>query len=287
LNDTDRFVTVPRVYAFCPPPPDLAPYVRLFWAAGAGPDEVTVERVVADGCCELIVHSASPYLELAGRRDGPQPRAFLYGQLQHAMQIAPTGPVDLVAVRFTPAGVGALFGFDLRAVGSAAVALDGLFGSRGSELAQRVGGEPDRRRRWRILADFLRSFARGRVSRAARVASEVCARLELGRQPADRIAVDVGASWRTIERAFDVAVGLTPGRFAQVRRIAEAAHALRDGRVRMADVAAAGGFADQAHFTRVFRAVVGVTPGAYAREVRAAPLTIVPASQVAPPTAVQ
>jgi hypothetical protein len=55
LNDTDRFVTVPRVYAVCPPPPDLAPYVRLFWAAGAGPDEGSVERVVADGCCELIV----------------------------------------------------------------------------------------------------------------------------------------------------------------------------------------------------------------------------------------
>jgi AraC-like DNA-binding protein len=266
------------MYAVCPPPPDLARYVQMFWAATAEPgDPQQVERVVADGWCELIVHCGAPSRELGApgtaRR---QPVAFLYGQLEHSLLIAPTGHVDLVAVRFTPTGVAALFGIDVRALDSSAVALDGLFGARGRIVGEQVLECTSRRERWKVLANFLRTFMGRRVRRAATVATHVLATLDDRGVHADAIAHQVGTSWRTIERAFDVAIGLSPRQFVQIRRVSAAANHLRSGALGLADIAAACGFADQAHFTRTFQTLVGISPGRYAREVNPA-ATIVPA----------
>lgn len=278
LNDHDSSDTVGPMYAVCAPPPDLAPYVRLFWAAAAEPGaSPTVERVIADGCCELIVHAGAPYLELGAQPDAaPQPAALLYGQLQRALRIAPTGHVDLVAVRFTPAGVCALFGIDVRALASSPVALDSLFGAQGRILVDQVAEQTSRPARFAVLTRFLRARLRSPVSRAALVAQELAAQLDR-RVHADAIAQQLGMSWRSLERAFATAVGLAPRQFVQIRRISDAASELRSGPAGLAELADRFGFADQAHFTRAFHALVGLSPGRYLQEVRADPLTIVPA----------
>jgi len=266
------------MYAVSPPPPDLAPYVQIFWAAAAEPGETpTVERVIADGCCELIVHCGAPYRAVgADNGAGPQPAAFIYGQLERSLLIAPTGQVDLVAVRFTPAGAAALFGLDVRTLASTAITLDGLFGALGRVLAAQIKDLRSTHERWKLLARFLRGFLRRRVNRAAVIAMEVVARLERRRVEAEPMARQLGTSWRTIERAFAVTVGLTPRQFVQIRRISAAANHLRAGHIGLADIAAACDFADQSHFARTFHALVGVSPGTYAREVRTEPPSIVP-----------
>jgi AraC-like DNA-binding protein len=266
------------MYAVAPPPPDLAPYVQMFWAAAGEPGETSaVERVVADGCCELIVHCDAPYRELgAGVAQRLQPTAFLYGQLERSLLIAPTGDVDLVAVRFTPTGVAALFGIDVPALASSAIALDSLFGAAGRELGERVVEARSRHERWKRLVHFLRQFRSRGSARAVLLAREVAARLERRTVRAEPIARDLGTSWRTIERAFASAVGLNPRQYVQIRRVSAAANHLRLGDLGLAEIAATCGFADQAHLTRIFGALVGVSPGEYAREVRP-DLTIVPA----------
>jgi AraC-like DNA-binding protein len=267
------------MYAVCPPPPDLAPYVQMFWAATGEPGETpAVERVVADGCCELIVHCGAPYRDLAADKGaGPQPAAFLFGQLERSLLLAPTGLVDLVAVRFTPAGVAALFGIDVRTLASSAITLDSLFGARGRVVADCIADKRSHRERWKLLACFLRTFLGRRANRAALVAAEVAARLERHTVRALPIARQLGTSWRTIERAFAVAIGLTPRQYVQIRRVSAAANYLRIGDMGLADIADRCGFVDQSHFTRTFHALVGISPGSFAREVQAEPLTIVPA----------
>src|SRR5262245_49052081 len=148
------------MYAVCPPPPDLAPYVCMFWAASGEPGETpTVERVVPDGCCELIVHCGAPYRELESESSAsPQPIAFVFGQLERSLLLAPTGQTDLVAVRFTPTGVAALFGVDVRTLASSAVTLDSLFGTHGRVLADQVVERRTAQERWKLLARFLRGF---------------------------------------------------------------------------------------------------------------------------------
>ena len=63
-------------------------------------------------------------------------------------------------------------------------------------------------------------------------------------------------------RVFQSSTGLTPHAWLVQRRV-EQARRLLESSTRLADIAAATGFADQAHMTRLFKAQVGVPPGQY------------------------
>jgi hypothetical protein len=73
-------------------------------------------------------------------------------------------------------------------------------------------------------------------------------------------------SERTVQRHFQLSMGVTAKRFAQIRRVRRAVELLQRGTA-IATVAQELGYSDQAHLTRVLKAMVGRTPGAIAREV--------------------
>jgi AraC family transcriptional regulator len=58
-------------------------------------------------------------------------------------------------------------------------------------------------------------------------------------------------------------VGEPPHRYVIRLRIERAKELLREGRLSLAQVAAAVGFADQCHFNRHFKRLVGETPGQF------------------------
>lgn len=78
------------------------------------------------------------------------------------------------------------------------------------------------------------------------------------------VARAVGLSERQLERRFLARVGLTPKRFASIRRFERAMSALGSRRP-LTEVALEVGYYDQAHFVREIRRLAGVTPGALRR----------------------
>jgi len=66
-------------------------------------------------------------------------------------------------------------------------------------------------------------------------------------------------------RRFKETVGVSPHAYIVMRRVRRAQRMLEHGKDRLADVAAACGFSNQAHFTTAFQRGIGVTPGAYRR----------------------
>jgi AraC-like DNA-binding protein len=67
-----------------------------------------------------------------------------------------------------------------------------------------------------------------------------------------------------LARQFRATYGTSPYRYSLMRRLDFARRQL-GGRIPLAELALASGFADQAHFTRMFTAAFGVPPGRYAR----------------------
>ena len=97
-----------------------------------------------------------------------------------------------------------------------------------------------------------------RVRRAReRIEAECCAPLRLR-----ELTADAGISPSALLRAFEKSYGLTPHRFQQSCRIAQARRLIAAGR-ELAEVAAACGYADQSHLSRWFVRIQGVTPGRY------------------------
>ena len=79
-----------------------------------------------------------------------------------------------------------------------------------------------------------------------------------------RMARESGLSRFQLVRAFSRATGLTPHAYLVQARV-HLARRLIGGRMPLAEVAAASGFADQSHMTRAFTARYGLAPGVYAR----------------------
>ena len=100
------------------------------------------------------------------------------------------------------------------------------------------------------------------------------------RRVLDRMHADPAADWRLATlanesgfsnnhfiRMFRGATGFTPHRYLLQLRIEKARSMLRDTRMRLIEIAASCGFANEAHLSRSFRALVGVSPSEYRREI--------------------
>jgi AraC-like DNA-binding protein/quercetin dioxygenase-like cupin family protein len=77
------------------------------------------------------------------------------------------------------------------------------------------------------------------------------------------IARVAGVSREHLHRLFRNTLGVTPGQYLRLSRIALARRLLRRGEPIIV-AAGACGFTDQSHFTRWFKRYLGVTPGAFA-----------------------
>jgi AraC family transcriptional regulator len=77
------------------------------------------------------------------------------------------------------------------------------------------------------------------------------------------VADEVGANPTHLSRVFRRHMGVPIGEYVHRLRVRYASEELGRPGARLADVAAATGFADQSHMTRVFKRVTGVTPGAF------------------------
>jgi AraC-like DNA-binding protein len=96
----------------------------------------------------------------------------------------------------------------------------------------------------------------------------LCAALRGGAPPPVRdLAAALGLSRSYLQRLFRRVVGLTPGEYRRLWRLAGAKARLAAGDA-PAEVAAAAGFADQAHLSRWVHRVYGVTPGHIGRRAR-------------------
>lgn len=252
-------------YHTFPPGPALAPFVECFWTLSREAEESPgVERIVPDGCPELIFNLHTPFVRVAtdGRR-AALPPALLAGQLSQCLVLAPAGAVDIVAARFTPAGAAEIFPFSLHEITDAHVPLAAME-RRWRELEARLREMPARAARLRCLEAAL--LAARRAAPVARTRAAIARlRAACGCLGVAELAAGLAVTPRQLERDFARDVGLGPKAFARIERFRHARAALARGGARWADVAAACGYSDQAHLANDFRALAGVAPRDYFR----------------------
>ena len=261
------------------PCPGLRPYLECVWeVAGVRPSrERGSERVVPDGCPELILHLGDPFARRKGGRWVVQPRAFLAGALSRPWTLRAGRRVLTVGVRFRPGATTAAFSIEMRTAMDREVSLARLVGrADAAALMGPLGRATTRPARFLATQDWLLTRvqpADGRCGRRARGESgrrvqgedaRKAVRLvlrERGQCRVDDVATALGWSRRRLERVFARHVGLRPKLFARIVRL-NAVLAGRDAAERDAavDVALAAGYFDQAHLLRDFRVLAGRTP---------------------------
>jgi AraC-like DNA-binding protein len=176
-----------------------------------------------------------------------------------------------VQLAVTPAGARGLFGLPAGELTDLVVPLDAVL-PRAAELAERLAATPTWPGRFAVLDAVLCAAAdrSGQGAPASPEVGHVWRRLQAaaGAESVTALAGEVGWSRRHLAQRFRYEIGLPPKVAARVLRFERArAELLRPGGTpRLADVAVACGYADQAHLTREWRDLAGCTPSAWLAE---------------------
>lgn len=239
------------------PAPALRPLLgqALEGWAWEGQDAASFRELPFPGI-PLILNLAAPW-----RVEGTTLDNFLAGLHTKPTAVLGERAFSCLELRLTPLGTRRLLGRPLHELADRSVPLEELL--PGVEtLGTRLRDAPG----WVARFDLVENFLGRRLADSPPPPRELeWAWRQLvrsgGRVRVHALALELGWSPRRLIDRFRDHVGLPPKTAAQVIRFDRAVTALRSGRPRIAEVAAACGYADQAHLARDVRALGGVTPG--------------------------
>jgi AraC-like DNA-binding protein len=185
------------------------------------------------------------------------PATIEHGGRQSGLQLA-----------VNPLGCRALFGLPAGELAGVDVDLASVAGAPSvAEVRDELGSAVTWPERFAIVDAWLCRLAKDRSDGVHPDVAHVFRRLlaAAGDVPIGVLAGEVGWSARHLTNRFRTEVGLRPKEAARVARFDRARRRLVPG-VRLADVAATGGYFDQAHLTREFAAFAGCPPSQWMAE---------------------
>jgi AraC-like DNA-binding protein len=228
---------------------------------GPAPAAATPEPVIPDGCVELVLNFGDPFRRHQDHRSETQPVRLLAGQLTQAVNIAPTGVIDLWGIRFHPWGAATFLGVSGVDLRDRMLPLD-VLGAVDVLLARAFDASSDAERMELILAALQERVARTgsldpRLPALARLATEG------GVVTVKGLSSIAGISVRRVQTLFAASVGLSPKELMRIARFQRAmALARGDSSMSLGRVASECGYFDHAHLVRDARRIVGLAPSA-------------------------
>jgi AraC-like DNA-binding protein len=254
-------------YLETPPSPRLIRYIESVWRLEASekPSSQAAERILPDGCTELIFNLADPFKRY--HADGTveiQPKMLIVGQMRGYATIAPAGRVKLFGIRFRPGGAYPFLRLPLHELTDKIINAETVWNHLGKELEEKVHLAGSFRERIRIVESALMKRLDERYN-GEKPVEELVKRILLteGCYNIDRLIKDIGISSRQLERKFQTMVGIGPKLLARIVRFQKVFKAVEQQSDNWISVALECGYYDQAHLIRDFKTFSGQNPSAF------------------------
>lgn len=246
------------------PHPALAPLV----ASLTGYHHVLGEDVLHHGLpssSATVVLSFDEPLDVSWY-DAPGSRVQ-HWTLASGMHLAPAvvhthGHQHGIQLALTPLGARVLLGVPLGALAEELVPHEDLPLGLGADVHAQIAGTTSWERRFDVLEEHLLRLVHDRVARPQPEVAEAWRLVQAsgGRLPTAEIARRIGWSTRRLHARFTAEHGVSPKQLSRIARF-ENARRLAESGLRLVEVAARAGYADQAHLGREWRSLAGLTPG--------------------------
>ena len=236
----------------------LQPFVECIWTLNGAAREVDSqpERILPDGCMELIFHRGEPF-----RRGGQlQPYCFVVGQMIEPAFLHVSTRIEVVGVRFHPGGAYPFLMIPMHELTHRFISMAEVWGRLGRELEEQVLGASSTRHAVRLVVHDLERrliSADGGKKRAYGLASVQIR--HYGALSVRELARQGGISERQVEREFNDVVGLAPKMFSRILRFQRVFQAFEQN-AKWVDVALECGYYDQPHLIADFRQFAATTP---------------------------
>ena len=242
------------------PPPLLADSVKAIWCARGTKQEFEApDPIVPDGCVEIVFNLGDRFINT--ETGELQPRDLLAGQMTRPVMALPTGRVDLIGVRFKTGRAGAALRIPMWQLQDQLVAASTVVGGL-DRLVEELQSLPAARRNAHLAnaiaqkLDDIDARSTGPVDQALAIIGA-----SRGSVAIETVARRVGITRRHLERQFREFVGLGAKHVARIARVHAALDLMRQQTAMSgAEIAAAGGYSDQAHLIRECQELAGQTP---------------------------
>ena len=243
----------------------LAPFIECFWTLEGEPDpvEITPERILPDGCIEIILNFAARFTEIGERsEERVQPSHFLVGQMTRPVIIKPTGSVRLIGIRFHPGGTFPFVRLPMHEATDQIIELGAIASDLEREFLAAAEAVASLRMKIAAIELMLAKRLRGGGHDSRLV--DLTARIirAAGRVPVDTLAAEAGISPRQLRRRFLMEVGVGPKLLCRLLRFQQVFRAVDQDVAEWASVAFECGYFDQAHLINDFRQFAHQTPSA-------------------------
>ena len=253
-----------QVYTPCP---DLQPFVKCYWSLeDDAKKEPVKQRVLPDGCMEMIFHYGDPYRQYF--EDGSsitQPRSFLFGQITKYIEIAPTGISGIISARFLPDGIFPFINMPVSTLENKAVSLREIFTDEGKIFEEQVINASDLQGRIKLIETFL--LAKLAEQPAIDAITKSCVDIifqSQGQIGLAALADKMNIHRRNMERKFTSVIGISPKQLARVARLQAALKMIQQKKFNsLTEIAYEMGYFDQAHFIKDFREFTGISPKSF------------------------
>ena len=252
------------------PAAPLAPSVRMLWYARVPSAAHPRERVLPNGCVQIILNLARDYVLdcTEGLPDLRRSPALIIGARSVYEIVDTSDMADLIGIVFSPGGFTAFASDSAHLFSNRTIALHSIWGSAAQTLRDRLRELTLAEARLDLLEHSLRARFAPRFATRPRSPQIQFALRCFAHNPSitsvKETARQIGWSERRFSQVFREEVGLTPKVWCRVQHFQCAVRQLHAGvDIRWAELALDCGYYDQSHFANEFRAFSGVDATTY------------------------
>ena len=254
------------IYLEHPPAPPLNQCIRSLWYSQAPDSFSGRERILPNGCIQVIVNLARDFLSDCDHGPvRPLPPSLIVGASTVFEIVDRSDMAELIGIVFRPGGFAPFVRDVADAFSHRRVTLEDVWGSKARRLRDRLRETGTPRARLDVLEAFLQDAFAAKVSRNQAVDFALRRfHAEPAMATVHDVAEQTGLSARRFSQIFREQVGLTPKVWCRVQRFQRAVRQLHAGRdVAWAELALDCGYYDQSHFANEFRAFSGIDATTY------------------------
>lgn len=248
-------------YSTFVPNPQLQHIVACYWIVEGL--EMVSQKIIPDGCSELIFHFADRYqVHAAGKQQVLQSFSIAAGQLDKPIFLTPTGSSGVLGVKFKPLGLWKLFRCDMHLLTNETHALTDVLGKQAVEIVDRIRNASHHGERIEIVEAFLLRQLKD-VANSALEPIIAAIHESHGQVSIRDLSVKFMLPSRKMERLFLQQVGVPAKLYSRLTRFSHVYKLVQQPKLTKAAATYLSGYFDQAHFNREFREFTGENPESY------------------------
>lgn len=248
--------------------------IRMLWYTSAHLITHQRERVLPNGCVQIVLNLARDFLLDCPEDDKERPMApsVVVGARSCYEIVHTSDMADLAGIVFEPGGFPPFAGDAADGFSDRNISLEDVWGAKARDLRDRLREAPTPPAKLQTLESCLENDFKARVenrvqARIGRNRMVEFALSEFARTPVasvEEVARQTGWSVRHFSQVFRERVGVSPKLWCRIQRFQRVVKQLHKGvDIRWSELALDCGYYDQSHFANDFRGFSGINPMTY------------------------